>query len=187
MLRLELRVLSANSPVVLPPHRLGGTHKRGAPYSSRRALLPKPKSLRAPRASVRRHPHFESTLGVERDKGELANSRGTRCSRSGTCRGAAPLSGAFGVAAPQTRLQAPWLTGAPSSAPPTPPARGHQFALRSEASKSRCARLGRPFATTRISNLRWGKDDGSCLDSPPAASIVQALGGPRVESPAVTG
>ena len=24
---------------VLPPHRLGGAHKRGAPYSSRRALL----------------------------------------------------------------------------------------------------------------------------------------------------
>ena len=63
------------------------------------------------------------------------NSRGTRCSRSGTCRGAAPLSGAFGVAAPQTRLQAPRLTGAPSSAPPTPTATGHQLALRSARGK----------------------------------------------------
>jgi len=33
-------------PQVLPPHRLGGAHKRGAPYLSRRALLPQPKSLR---------------------------------------------------------------------------------------------------------------------------------------------
>jgi len=45
------RVLSLNSPDVLPPHRLGGAHKRGAPYSSRRALLPKPKSLEVDRAT----------------------------------------------------------------------------------------------------------------------------------------
>src|SRR2546430_13152621 len=52
------------------------------------------------------------------------SARGKRRKQDGTCRGAAPLSGAFGVAAPQTLLQAPWLTGAPSSAPPTPPATG---------------------------------------------------------------
>ena len=51
---------------MLPPHHLGGAHKRGAPYSSRRALLPKPKSLRLPeeKGCVLARPGWAGEMGA---------------------------------------------------------------------------------------------------------------------------
>jgi hypothetical protein len=92
---------------LLPPHRLGGAHKRGTPYSSRRALL---REAQASRCAPPEHPsdatpsNLDHTAAWERSviKEVVVLSphhpdvrRGTRCSRSGSCRGVAPLSGAF--------------------------------------------------------------------------------------------